>query len=120
MSQIENSEPVKKPRGNPAWSKGGASPNPGGRPRAVAELLELARSDVPEAFALARSYMRDVEMDPRTRLDAAKFIVSYGIGKPPAFEGAESDTATSQNLANVTPEQLLSVVRATDGGTPEH
>jgi hypothetical protein len=26
-------EPPRRPRGNPSWVKGGASPNPGGRPR---------------------------------------------------------------------------------------
>jgi hypothetical protein len=38
---------------------------------------------VPDAFELAESLMADTEKDPRVRLEAAKFLVSYGLGAPP-------------------------------------
>jgi hypothetical protein len=60
----------------------GSSGNPGGRPRAVRELIEVARASVPKALALAVQFMDDERVDPRVRLEAAKLITSYGIGTP--------------------------------------
>ena len=33
---------IKKKRGNPAWTKGGAAPNPGGRPKGIHQLIDAA------------------------------------------------------------------------------
>lgn len=38
---IENIPVEKRGRGNPAWTKGGPSPNPGGRPKALREIQEM-------------------------------------------------------------------------------
>lgn len=59
------------------------SGNPGGRPKGVKELLELARSAVPAALALAMKVLGDDEEEARVRLEAAKFLTAYGIGQPP-------------------------------------
>ncbi len=93
---IEN-KGSEKSRGNPNWVKNGASPNPGGRPKAVRELLELARTGTKEALELAMGFLSDVELDPRVRLDAAKFIASYGLGRPPSLE-IEEESTTSTTL----------------------
>lgn len=83
-------EPSKRaPENKGAESKGphrfkpGQSGNPGGRPKQVRELIELARSTVPKAFMLAQALLADPDEDSRVRLEAAKFLTSYGIGAPP-------------------------------------
>ena len=60
----------------------GSSGNPGGRPKAVRELLDMARASVPKALALAAAFMDDDRLDPRIRLESAKFLASYGLGTP--------------------------------------
>jgi len=42
--KIENKEKSKAPPGNPRWKKGGASPNPGGRPRNDVSLTAIAKN----------------------------------------------------------------------------
>jgi hypothetical protein len=87
----------------------GTSGNPGGRPKAVRELLEVARSAVPRALAFATKLLDDTKAEARVRLDAAKFVCAYGLGAPPRLpledgdDGAEPlrplfDSATIQEL----------------------
>lgn len=114
MAGAQNSAPE---RGRPF--KPGQSGNPGGRPKQVKELLDLARGDVPEAFALARKFLRDEEVEDRTRLDAAKFIVSYGLGAPPR-DPHDTQAAIYVN-ADLSDEQLqarLDALLAKRNGTP--
>ncbi len=115
--RIENRGPEKGP-GNPAWKKGGPSPNPGGRPKAVAELLDLARSHVPRALRLAARFLRDREMDPRVRLDAAKLVIAYGLGKPPSTSLTGEDDERDNSLVGKDVAQLLEVMRAGKSGDP--
>lgn len=61
----------------------GRSGNPGGRPKAVRELLDRARAAVPAAFDLAEKLVADEKADPRVRLEAARFLTAYGLGAPP-------------------------------------
>ena len=61
----------------------GVSGNPTGKPKQVRELLEVARRSVPDAFALAEKLMNGAAVEPRVRLEAAKFLTSYGLGAPP-------------------------------------
>lgn len=61
----------------------GVSGNPSGRPKAVRELLELARAEVPASFDLAKKLRDDETQDGRVRLEAAKFLTAYGLGAPP-------------------------------------
>lgn len=63
--------------------KPGQSGNPKGRPKKVLDLLEQARGSVPKALEYANKLLDDEEADAKLRLDAAKFLTSYGIGAPP-------------------------------------
>jgi hypothetical protein len=69
-------------RGNPNWIKGGASPNPGGRPKAATELRQrleaLALED--DACEGLRELMQS--QDERIKLDTIKFIIEHVKGKP--------------------------------------
>lgn len=113
---IENKAPETK-GGNPTWVKGGPSPNPGGRPKATRELLEEFRAATPRAREVAESIMDNVALDPKLRLDAAKFIASYGLGKPPSIELDEPTDEESRPLAGLSHEKLLEIARA-DNGPP--
>lgn len=93
--------PKAKP-GNPTWTKGGPSPNPGGRPKAVRELHELARAEVPASFDFAKKLRDDENQDARVRLDAAKFLTAYGLGAPPKMvDDASADRGDGVSLAQL-------------------
>ncbi len=55
------------------------------------ELLELARSHVPEAIKLAGQILTDEARDDRVRLEAAKLVLAYGIGAPPKQTQEDDD-----------------------------
>lgn len=64
---------------NPAWQKG-VSPNPGGRPKAIKPIKELARENSLEAMQKIVKLMED--SDPRVALAAAIHVLDRAWGKP--------------------------------------
>lgn len=84
----------------------GQTLNPGGRPRAVRELLSLARSAVPRALELAVSFVEDERLDARVRLEAAKLLVSYGLGSPPRAEPEDDFSAQLRAMSTEELERL--------------
>lgn len=85
----------------------GQSGNPAGRPKAVRELLDLARRGVPSAFAFAFKLLQDEREASRDRLEAAKFIVAYGLGAPPKQPHAdELDEMPTEELKRQVLERL--------------
>lgn len=67
-------------RGNPGWKKG-QSGNPGGRPKVVAEVTELARKHCPAAIARLVKIMGKSK-DERVVVAACVAILDRGCGKP--------------------------------------
>ena len=68
--------------GNPyAFKKGNGSPNPGGRPKALKDVIALAREKGPAAIATLTKLMTSAK-DDRVRLEAAKTILERGFGRP--------------------------------------
>lgn len=65
----------------------GQSGNPGGRPKAVAEIMTLARSHAPDAFQRVVSLVNDP--DPRVSLAAAQEVLNRAYGKPPQAQTGE-------------------------------
>jgi hypothetical protein len=63
----------------------GKSGNPGGRPRVLGEVQELARQHGPEAIKMLTSIMEDENAPPSARVSAAGMILDRGYGKPPQF-----------------------------------
>jgi hypothetical protein len=57
----------------------GQSGNPGGRPRVVGEVQELARSHTADAVTTLAEIMRDTEA---ARVAAASALLDRGYGKP--------------------------------------
>jgi Family of unknown function (DUF5681) len=63
--------------------KKGQSGNPGGRPKAIAEIRELAREHTGEAVETLMSIMTDPKAAPAARVSAANALLDRGYGKPP-------------------------------------
>jgi hypothetical protein len=68
-----------RPRGRP-WAKG-ISGNPGGRPKAIADLVALARQQTPNALKVLASLMEDINAPASARVAAAKEILDRGWGR---------------------------------------
>jgi hypothetical protein len=67
----------------------GQSGNPGGRPKDVENLRQIAREYAPEAFLRLVELMRD--KDPRVAVAACKEILDRGFGRPQPSTDQEKD-----------------------------
>jgi|SRR4029453_7281391 hypothetical protein len=61
----------------------GQSGNPGGRPKIVAEVRELAREHTADAIQTLVSIMTNPKSAPAARVSAANALLDRGYGKPP-------------------------------------
>jgi hypothetical protein len=64
------------------WEKGGPSPNPGGRPKKVGDVRELAKKYTEEAVQTLATIMRSEEAPPAARTAAAAALLDRGYGRP--------------------------------------
>ena len=79
----------------------GRSGNPGGRPRVVRELQELARQHAPDAIKeLARLALK--AKSETARVVAIRELLDRGYGKPTQFVGADENTGPINNHIRVT------------------
>ena len=62
----------------------GVSGNPGGRPKVLGDVQELARQKSSEANTTIASIMHDAKAPPAARVAAANALLDRGYGKPPA------------------------------------
>lgn len=60
----------------------GQSGNPGGRPKAVGVVRDLAREHTPNAINALAEIMNDEEVPPAQRIAAAQVMLDRGWGKP--------------------------------------
>ena len=60
----------------------GQSGNPGGRPKVIAEVQELARQHTTEAVETLVSIMTDAKAASAARVSAANALLDRGYGKP--------------------------------------
>ena len=99
----ENSVKTEYPvRGRPF--KKGVSGNPGGRPKDILQLRELAQSKTHEAFQTLLDVMETSQSD-RARIAAAIAILERGWGKAPAEIPAP--TQEEDNYNSLTDEELV-------------
>jgi hypothetical protein len=64
------------------WQKGCPSPNPGGRPKALHNLQELARQHTEAAIDTLAEVMNDEKAPHSARISAADALLSRGWGRP--------------------------------------
>ena len=70
------------------WVKG-QSPNPGGRPREVADIRKLARSRGKAAINTLYEIMTDTKAPPAARIAASTALLDRGFGRPEqSFSGS--------------------------------
>ena len=62
--------------------KPGRSGNPGGRPKALADVIELARTHTPIAIKRLASIVRDDEAPPAAQVAASMALLDRAWGKP--------------------------------------
>jgi hypothetical protein len=79
--KFESNYETKRKKGNPAWQKGGVSPNPGGRPAIIRDLREAAQGYSVEALETLASVMRDQASPPAAKVAAARELLDRGFGK---------------------------------------
>ena len=87
-------------RGNPNWIKG-RSGNPGGRPKVLREVTELAREKGPEAIETLADIMAN-STSTSARIAAACAILDSGYGKP----SQTVHTSVARPLTALTDEEL--------------
>ena len=79
--KFESNSETKRKKGNPAWQKGGVSPNPGGRPAVIRDLREAAQGYSEEALTVLAGVMRDADAPPAAKVAAARELLDRGFGK---------------------------------------
>jgi len=67
----------------------GQSGNPGGRPKEIAEVKELARQHMPAAIDALVSIMNNTKASDAARVSAATALLDRGYGKPQQHIDAE-------------------------------
>jgi hypothetical protein len=76
----------------------GVSGNPGGRPKVLGDVQELARQKSSEAITTLANIMHDDKAPPAARVAAANSLLDRGYGKP--------TQPISQTLAKVDPSSI--------------
>ena len=79
--KFESNGVTKHKKGNPAWQKGMASPNAGGRPAVIRDLREAAQGYSEEALSVLAGVMRDTNTPPAAKVAAARELLDRGFGK---------------------------------------
>lgn len=102
--------------------KKGISGNPGGRPKQVLSLLKFCRKRTPKALALCEKLIddevtsfdeaRDMIAYKKLRLEAAKFLATYGMGAPPKYDTRDDGVRSANPAAPLTTERLEAIARA--------
>ena len=117
--------------------KKGVSGNPGGRPKQVLSLLKFCRKRTPKALALCVKLIEDETTTydeakdrisyQKLRLEAAKFLATYGMGAPPKYDTRDDGAKATNPAAPLTTERLEAIARARlsserpdDAGDAEH
>ncbi len=91
--------------------KKGQSGNPGGRPRVLADVQELARQKSPKAIDTLEEIMLNAKAPPAARVAAANGLLDRGYGRP--------TQPVAQMLARVRAEDLSDdELAAIVAGTP--
>jgi hypothetical protein len=105
MATANSSTELKKakPRGKPFVK--GQSGNPSGRPKAIQEILEIARKDAPLAIARLVGIIKD-SPDERAVVAACKELLDRALGKAPQTITGDGDAPLVV--------QLIEVLRSSD------
>ena len=93
----------------------GRSGNPGGRPKVLAKMQELARQHAPEALETLVQIMASSKSPPAARISAANAILDRGFGKPVPIVSE----LTPADVRTLSDEELTAIIRRHLGPTCE-
>ncbi len=86
----------------------GVSGNPGGRPKALGDIQELARQQSPQAINTLAKIMNNEKTPPAARVAAATALLDRGYGKPTQ---PISKTLAKVDPSTVSDEELTAIAR---------
>lgn len=108
-TEIENkTEQKPAKRGNPAWGKG-KSGNPGGRPKIVGHVRDLARTHTDKAINALVEIVSNGDAPPAARVSAATSLLDRGWGKPSQPVGGAEDLPPIKSERELTEAQLIAI-----------
>ena len=87
--------------------KPGQSGNPGGRPKIISEIQELARKHTAEAIETLVAVMRDTSASPAARVSAASAVIDRAAGKPVQAIEASGSTRPASELSD---DELAAII----------
>jgi hypothetical protein len=100
--------------GNPKWVKGGASPNPGGRPKGTAHVATLARAYTEEAILKLVAIMRNAKAATTSQAAAAIALLDRGYGRP----AQATEVTVRRDIADLTTDELIAIAAGADEEAP--
>lgn len=86
----------------------GVSGNPGGRPKVLGDVQELAREQSPQAINTLAKIMNDEKTPPAARVAAANALLDRGYGKPTQ---PISKTLAKVDPSSMTDEELAAIAK---------
>ena len=86
----------------------GVSGNPGGRPKVLGDVQELARQQSPQAIDALAKIMSDEKAPPAARVAAANALLDRGYGKPTQ---PISKTLVKADPSTMSDEELAAIVK---------
>lgn len=114
MSEIDKMPKQQGKRGNPAWVKGGPSPNPAGRPGGYEEFRALCKERSPQAVAALEAALSNGDA---SAVAAARVLLEYAWGKPSSAPEDLNALASGLSLpVGLTAAAVLAIAR---GEKPE-
>lgn len=93
----------------------GQSGNPGGKPKELKGVQELARSHAPEAIRTLAGIMKNSKAGPAARAMASNSLLDRGYGRPAQF--VTGDAARLRSALDMSDNELADIAAGGGEGT---